>query len=250
MTLTFILLGTFAGGVLSVILAAAISLTALSRLAHILLSFAVGTMLAVALLDILPEVSTSLSPRTLGAMLLAGLFLFFALEKLAYWHHEHGGDEDGGHVHHHPAGGMMVLGDALHNFVDGIMIAAAFLQDTTLGIGITFAVFVHEIPHEMGAFMVLLHSGYARGRALALNVLSGFAAVVGGLLGYYTLAKTQQAIPYALALSAASFIYIAMADLVPELHKHRRPVDIAQQLILGLLGVAVIAGMMALVHEA
>ena len=255
MTLSFILLGTLAGGVLSVLLAAMLSLTTLARVAHVLLSFAVGTMLAVALLDIVPEVSQTMPPQTLGGWLLGGLFLFFTLEKLAYWHHEHGVDEGAEHVHddhahhHHPAGGMVVLGDALHNFVDGVVIAAAFMQNTTLGVGTTFAVFVHEIPHEMGAFMVLLHSGYSRCRALALNVLSGSAAVLGGVLAYFLLTATRPLIPYALALSAASFIYIAMADLVPELHKHRRPQDIVAQLALGLLGVAVIAGMMLVVHE-
>jgi zinc and cadmium transporter len=255
MILTYILLGTLAGGVVSVLLAAVFSLTSLARMAHTLLSFSVGTMLAVALLDILPEVATTLAPPQIGAWLLIGLFLFFTLEKLAYWHHEHGGDPgaedlhaDHAH-HHHPAGAMVVLGDALHNFVDGVMIAAAFMHDTTMGLGITLAVFVHEIPHEMGAFMVLLHSGYSRVRALALNVLSGSAAVVGGVLAYFTLAQAQQIIPYALCLSAASFIYIAMADLVPELHKHRRPRDIVQQLALGILGVAVIAGLMHLLQE-
>ena len=256
MLLTYILLGTLAGGVLSVLLAAVFSLTSLARLAHTLLSFSVGTMLAVALLDILPEVAQSMTAQQIGYWLLLGLFLFFTLEKLAYWHHEHGGDPgaetlhaDHAH-HHHPAGAMVVLGDALHNFVDGVMIAAAFLHDTTLGLGITLAVFVHEIPHEMGAFMVLLHSGYSRARALSLNVLSGSAAVFGGVLAFFTLARAHQAIPYALCLSAASLIYIAMADLVPELHKHRRPQDIVQQLALGILGVAVIAGLMHLLREA
>ena len=255
MILASILLGTLAGGVVSVLLAAVFSLTALSRLAHTLLSFSVGTMLAVALLDILPEVAETLSTEQIGYWLLLGVFVFFTLEKLAYWHHEHGGDTgaedlhaDNAH-HHHPAGAMVVLGDALHNLVDGVMIAAAFMQSPTLGIGTTVAVFVHEIPHEMGAFMVLLHSGYSRARALALNVMSGSMAVLGGLVAYYTLDHARQAVPYALVLSAASFIYIAMADLVPELHKHKRPRDIVQQLVLGVLGVAVIAALTQFLHE-
>ena len=255
MILSQILLGTLAGGIFSVLLAAVFSLTSLARMAHALLSFSVGTMLAVALLDILPEVAASMTAPQIGTWLLLGLFLFFTLEKLAYWHHEHGGDPGAENLHsdhahhHHPAGPMVVLGDALHNFVDGVMIAAAFMHDTTMGLGITLAVFVHEIPHEMGAFMVLLHSGYSRARALLWNVLSGSAALVGGVLAYFTLARAHQMIPYALCLSAASFIYIAMADLVPELHKHRRPQDIVQQLVLGVLGVAVIAGLMHLLQE-
>jgi zinc and cadmium transporter len=241
MTLTYILLATFLGGVVSVLLAAMVSLTALSRLANVLVSFSVGTMLAVALLDVLPEVSESMPVHSVGLWLLAGLFVFFALEKFTLWRHDHEELDPEHDAHHHPAGAMVMMGDSLHNFVDGVMIAAAFLQDTSLGITTAVAVMIHEIPQEVGDFMVLLHSGYARRRALVLNVLSGGAAIVGGALGYFTLAGAREAIPYALCLSAASFIYIAMADLVPELHKHRRPRDILLQLVLAALGVLVIA---------
>jgi zinc and cadmium transporter len=244
MTLSYILLATFAGGVVSVLLAALVALTTLSRLANVLVSFSVGTMLAVALLDVLPEVSASMAVEQVGAWLLAGLFVFFALEKFTLWRHDHEELDPGHDAHHHPAGAMVMMGDTLHNFVDGVMIAAAFLQDTTLGIGTALAVLIHEIPQEVGDFMVLLHSGYKRRRALTLNVLSGTAAMLGGVLGYFTLSGTREAIPYALCLSAASFIYIAMADLVPELHKHRRPVDIFLQLVLAILGVVAIAGLM------
>lgn len=241
MTLNYILLATFAGGVASVLLAALVSLTALSRLANVLVSFSVGTMLAVALLDVLPEVTESIDAHEAGMWLLVGLFIFFALEKFTLWRHDHEELDPEHDAHRHPAGAMVMMGDSLHNFVDGVMIAAAFLQDTSLGITTAVAVMIHEIPQEVGDFMVLLHSGYGRGRALLLNVLSGAAAVVGGVLGYFALAGAREAIPYALCLSAASFIYIAMADLVPELHKHRRPKDILLQLALGILGVLVIA---------
>lgn len=244
MTLFSILFATLAGGLVSVLLAALASLTALSRLANVLVSFSVGAMLAVALLDILPEVSESLGAHQASAWLLGGLFVFFALEKFTLWRHDHAELDPGHDPHHHPAGAMLMVGDTLHNFVDGIMIAAAFLQDPALGVSTAAAVILHEVPQEVGDFMVLLHSGYARRRALLLNLLSGFAAVVGGVLGYFALNDASGVVPYVLCLSAASFIYIAMADLVPELHKRRKAGDIALQLGLAALGVMTIVVLM------
>lgn len=249
MTLAYILLATFAGGVLSVLLAALVSLSALSRLAKVLVSFSVGTMLAVALLDVLPEVTESLDAHEAGMWLLVDLFTFFALEKFTLWRHDHEELDPEHDAHRHPAGAMVMMGDSLHNFVDGVMIAAAFLQDTALGITTTIAVLIHEIPQEVGDFMVLLHSGYRRGRALLLNVLSGGAAVVGGVVGYLALAGAQDVIPYALCLSTASFIYIAMADLVPELHRHRRFKDAIAQLALFGVGVATVYMVSLLTHH-
>ncbi len=215
MILTYIFLATLAGGVLSVIAATLLSLTVLARWAPRLVSFSVGVLLAAALLEILPEAAQQLPPYQVGATMLAGIFLFFALEKTALWRHDH--------VHQdareapHPTGLMIVLGDGLHNFVDGVLIAAAFLQDPALGVATTTAVIAHEIPQEVGDFMVLLAAGYSRRRALLLNAVSGSAAVAGGLLGYVVLQGVQGAIPYLLALAAASFIYIAVADLMPAL---------------------------------
>ncbi|MBI5331056.1 MAG: ZIP family metal transporter [Betaproteobacteria bacterium] len=246
MTLSYILLATLAGGLVSVLLAALASLTALSRLASVLVSFSVGSMLAVALLDIVPEVSETLDPHRAGMWLLAGLFVFFALEKFTLWRHDHDELDPGHDPHHHPAGVMLMVGDTLHNFVDGVMIAAAFLQSPALGVTTAAAVILHEVPQEVGDFMVLLHSGYTRRRALLLNLFSGFAAVVGGVLGYFALDGMRDAVPYVLCLSAASFIYIAMADLVPELHKHRKTQDLVLQLGLAALGVLAIV---ALMHE-
>ncbi len=246
MTFNYILLSTFLGGVASVLLAALVTLTALSRLANVLVSFSVGTMLAVAFLDVLPEATESLDAHEAGIWLLVGLFIFFSLEKFALWRHDHVELDPKHDAHRHPAGAMVMMGDTLHNFVDGVMIAAAFLQDPRLGVSTAIAVMIHEIPQEIGDFMVLLHSGYSRGRAMLLNVLSGGAAVLGGVLGYFALSSAREIIPYALILSAASFIYIAMADLVPELHQHRRPRDILLQLSLGILGAVVIG---VFIHE-
>jgi zinc and cadmium transporter len=236
MILASILVATLAGGVLSVLAAALLSLTWLARWAPRLTSFSVGVLLAAALLDILPEAAAQLPMHEVGATVLAGLFLFFALEKTALWRHDH--------VHHghaQPSGLLIVLGDGLHNFVDGVLIAAAFMQDTALGVATATAVIAHEIPQEIGDFMVLLSAGYSRARALALNALSGSAAVAGGVLGYLVLQGMQAAIPYLLAISAASFLYIAIADLVPALQKHRRREDFAIQFALLAGGVGLVA---------
>ena len=224
---------------LSVAAAALLSLTVLARWAPRLVSFSVGVLLAAAFLDILPQAAQLLPFREVGATVLAGIFLFFALEKTALWRHDH--------THHgatdapSPIGLMIVLGDGLHNFVDGMLIAAAFLHDPALGVATTTAVIAHEIPQEVGDFMVLLAAGYSRQRALLLNAVSGSMAVVGGLLGYVVLQGVQGAIPYLLALAAASFIYIAVADLVPALQIHRKPLDFAVQFALLGGGVGLVA---------
>ncbi|NTV96259.1 MAG: ZIP family metal transporter [Thiobacillus sp.] len=239
MILAQILLATLAGGVLSVLAAATLSLTILKDIAHKLVGFSVGIMLAITFLDLLPEAIEALDGHAVGATVLAGIMIFFALEKTALWRHDH--HEDSDHVchSHHAAGPLIVLGDGLHNFVDGILIAAAFLQDPALGWATTIAVISHEIPQEVGDFMVLLNAGYGRLKALWLNVLSSLAAVLGGVIGWFALGDAGGIIPYVLALAASSFIYIAVADLVPELHKHRKPADFIIQFALLAAGIGV-----------
>ena len=240
MTLVYILFATFAGGVLSVLAAATLSLTILKGMAHKLVSFSVGLLLAIAFLDLLPEASETLNGRAVGATLLAGILIFFALEKVALWRHDH--HEDSEHVchAHHTSGPLIVVGDGLHNFVDGVLIAASFLQSDALGWATTVAVVSHEVPHEIGAFMVLLSAGYGRARALWLNIVSSLASILGGILGWFALSGTHGVIPYILALAAASFIYIAVADLVPTLHKERKPADFVIQFALLGVGVGVV----------
>ncbi len=239
MTLAYIFLATLAGGVMSVAAAALLSLTVLARWAPRLVSFSVGVLLAAAFLSILPEAAQQLPFHEVGAAVLAGIFLFFALEKTALWRHDH--THQGIADTSHPTGLMIVLGDGLHNFVDGVLIAAAFLQDPALGIATAMAVIAHEIPQEVGDFMVLLAAGYSRQHALLLNAVSSSASVAGGLLGYIFLQGVQGAIPYLLALAAASFIYIAVADLLPALQKHRKPWDFAVQFALIGAGVSLVA---------
>jgi len=237
MTLLQILVATLAGGVLSVLAAALVSLTVLARWAPRVVSYAVGVLLGAAFLNLLPEAIDALGPQEVLATCLAGVLAFFVLEKLALWRHAHAG------LHHHgpvrkPAGAMILVGDALHNFVDGILIAAAFLIDPELGWAVAVGIIAHEIPQETGDFMVLLDAGWSKRSALVWNVLASLAAVAGGVLGYFTLSQAESAVPYVLAVSAASFIYIAVADLIPELHRHWHPREAAVQVVLIAAGVA------------
>jgi len=238
--LPYIVLGTAIGGVLSVIVSSVAAFVLRPHWIRHLLSFAVGAMLAAALLNMLPEaVEAGLSMEETGWVLMAGLLFFFLIEKCALWRHDHSHDfRSGSQVK--PAGPMILVGDAFHNFADGVVIAAAFLHDPKLGVATTIAVVAHEIPQEVGDFMVLLNSGYTRRRALFYNVLSGFACVVGGILGYFVLNEINEIVPYAIVLAAASFLYIAMSDLIPELHNGRGPRATLIQLALIALGVAVI----------
>jgi zinc and cadmium transporter len=221
LTLAWILLATLATGVLSVLAAAPIAFAIARRWIPLLVSYAVGVLLGAAFLDLLPEAAESLPLIHVCATVLAGILAFFMLEKIALWHHAHPAT-DGASTWQgiQPAGPMILIGGALHNFTDGVLLAAAFLTDTQLGLVTTAAVVAHEIPREMGDFAVLLDSGFSWRRALYWNVLVSLAAMGGGVLGYFALSVAQPAIPYVVALAAASFIYIAIADLVPGLHQH------------------------------
>ena len=228
MTLAWIVLATAIGGVLSVIVAAALTLAVLTKVVHHLVSLSAGVLLATALLDLLPEAFSAKAPaQGLFATLLGGLLFFFLLEKAELYRHthHHEGDE---HHHHHGfdrqqagrGGWAVILGDSIHNFCDGIIIAAAFLADARLGIVTSLAIVAHEIPQEVGDYIVLLNAGFSRARALAFNALSGLAAVAGGVIGYFVVGPWQSYFPYLLVVAASSFIYVAVADLIPQL-QHR-----------------------------
>jgi zinc and cadmium transporter len=238
MTLLWIILATLAGGVLSVLLAATLAFTVLSKFSHRMVAFAVGVLLGFALTDLIPEaVGLGLDITRAGWVLLAGIIGFFLLEKMALWRHDH--NTHHGHTTHKPQVSMIVIGDGIHNFVDGVLIAAAFLTDEKLGWATAIAVTAHEIPQEIADFMVLLDAGLSKARALWLNALSGAAMTLGGVLGWLALDHASAAIPYALILAAASFIYIAIADLVPELQQRRQLRDTVLQLSLMLLGISI-----------
>jgi zinc and cadmium transporter len=267
-TLAWIILSTLVSGVLSV-LAAGLFLAFPGRhreaaLPH-LVSFATGALLGAALLALIPHAvlgAGSERVHEVGIALIAGIALFFVLEKFLLWRHCHDDHCDthtvGGHLHHHEhehehdhsrvhddarrkaSGSLVLVGDALHNVLDGVLIAAAFLTDVHLGIVTALAIMAHEIPQEVGNFAVLLHSGVSRRRALALNLLTSLTAVIGGVVGYFALETAQRLLPFALAVAAASLLYVAVADLIPGLHRRIDPRSSVMQVLLISLGIAVI----------
>ena len=258
MTLTWIVVASLLGGAMSVLLAALFTLNAgMQRYLGAMVSSAIGAMLAAVFLDILPEAFKATSSVTvLSATVLVGILMFFILEKLVLWRHCHHEGCEGhelhvtAHGHDHGRSGLMIMvGDTFHNFVDGVIIAAAFLTDFHLGVVTSLAIIAHEIPQEVGDFAILLHSGYGKRRALYMNVVSGFASVAGGIAGYFTLQIAKSWTPVMLALAAASLLYVSVADLIPGLHKRARLRDTVQQVGLILLGVGTVAAAMAVIKE-
>ena len=248
-TLAWIIIANVFATVISIALAAWLSFRYLSVLVDRLVCVSAGLLLTVALTRLVPEAFESgLDARLLGWVLLAGILGFFLLEKLALIHHTHHHEGDEHHHHHghdaHEAGrgGIPILvGDAFHNFADGVVIAAAFLVDWRAGVMATAAVMAHEIPHEIGDFMILLNAGFSRRRAFGFNLLSGMSAVVGGIVGYFVLEASLSLLPYALAIAAASFIYIALSDLLPEMMRRSSLAKSLPEVGLVLLGVLIAA---------
>jgi zinc and cadmium transporter len=256
------------------------------RLLPHFVSYATGALLGAALLALLPEAMEGVGPNgahAIGAALLVGLGVFFVIEKLVLWWHTHGnghGDDAHGHqahardghdhshdhAHDHGYGGqggrarhdhgraaasgvLVIIGDSVHNALDGILIAAAFLTSFPLGLVTTFAVAAHEIPHRVGDFAILVHSGMSRGRALVMNMATGLTSIIGGVAAYFGLQRAIGALPYALALAAAGFLYIAVAGLIPGLHRRADPRTSLAQVILMGLGVWTIAWAESLAHQ-
>jgi zinc and cadmium transporter len=205
-----------------------------SALVPWLVSYAVGTLLGAAMLAILPVAFDQLpAPHVLGT-LLGGILLFFVLEKLVLWRHCHTHDCE---VHDGTVLPVLV-GDAFHNFVDGAVIAAAVVTSVPLGISTAIAVAAHEIPQELGDFAILLHAGYSRSRAMLLNVMSAGASAVGAIAAFAAFDYLPKLLPYFLSLAAASFLYVAMADLIPGLHRGRTDAGSLRQIILIGAGIA------------
>ena len=229
MTLLYIVAATLIGGVLSVVIAASMTFAVLGKLVKHLVSLSTGVLLATALLHVLPEAfeSQRASPHALFATLLVGLLFFFLLEKAELYRHAHHHEGDGHEHHHHfdaeqaGRGGFSVLvGDSIHNFCDGVIIAAAFLVSPELGATTSLAVILHEIPQEVGDTIVLINAGFSRRKALLYNAASGLTAVVGGVLGYFVVGAWQEVFPYLLVVASSSFIYVAVADLIPQMQRH------------------------------
>jgi len=254
-TLASILLASLAGGVIATA-AAALTLALSASWVSRLVSFAVGALLGAVFIELLPHALETGSPSTVMATVLAGLLAFFLLEKLVLWRHSHGhaehhdDEEESEHDHAlHGRGdggrsGLMILvGNSVHNFCDGIVIAAAFLVEARLGIATTVAIVAHAVPQQVGDFAVLIHSGFSRRRAFTWNMAAGAATLVGALAGYVALAGMQRALPIVLAVASASLLYVAVADLIPSLHRRPEPMETARQVLAIGLGVAIIATM-------
>jgi len=273
-TLLWIILATTVSGVLSVLAAGVfLALPARARegLVPHLVSFATGALLGAALLALIPHAVQGAGMENVhevGIALIAGIALFFILEKFLLWRHchddhcsehpivePHGQSHDHrGHAHHDHAGhdhahdearkkasgALVLVGDALHNVLDGVLIAAAFLTDIHLGIVTALAIMAHEIPQEVGNFAVLLNSGVSRRRALVLNLLTSLTAVIGGVVGFFALEQALRALPFALAVAAASLLYVAVADLIPGLHRRVDARSSVAQVVLIGLGIALI----------
>lgn len=267
--LSWIVLFTAIGGVLSALAASlflAVSDRIRARVLPHLVSFATGALLSAALLGLLPhaiESAGAADTHDIGLTLLAGLLLFFVLEKMVLWRHCHADvcevhvspephAHAHGHNHHHlgnhshehgrdRASAMLILiGDGFHNVLDGVLIAAAFMTDIHLGVVTAIAVCAHEIPQEVGDLAILLNGGMSRLKALTLNLLASVTSVLGGVVAYFAMAEVQQVLPYAIAIAASSFLYIAVADLIPGLHRKVDPGSGVWQLVYIVLGVVVI----------
>lgn len=270
--LLWIILFTALGGILSAVAASIFLLTPDSlrvRVLPHLVSFATGALLGAALLGLLPHAIEGAgvnSIHSVGLALLIGLLIFFVLEKMVLWRHchqevceghvphAHHGNDHSGHGHHHDksrdaaSANLILIGDGFHNILDGVLIAAAFMTDIHLGVVTAIAVMAHEIPQEVGDLAILLHGGMSRGKAFTLNTLTSLSSVVGGIAAYFFLGESQQLLPYALAIAASSFLYIAVADLIPGLHRRVDPGSGVRQFLCIVLGVAVVYGSHALAH--
>lgn len=237
MSTLFIAIGlSLVGGLGGLLLASGVLLindAARSKLIPWFVSYAVGALLGVSMLALLPETLEQLTSAQVFTTLLWGILLFFLLEKLVLWRHCHVHDCE---VHEGTIVPVLV-GDTFHNFVDGAVIAAAVITSVPLGVSTAFAVAAHEIPQELGDFALLLHAGYSRKTALLLNVLSGTASAIGAVAAFIAVETLPRLLPYILTLAAASFLYVAMADLIPGLHRGRTDASSLRQLLLIAAGV-------------
>ena len=256
--LTWIVLMCLAGSLACTVVSLLVSLASNPRIVPIMVSYAIGAMLGAVFLDLLPHALEHAERMDIVlATMLGGILFFFLLEKLVLWRHCH---EHHCEVHEHPAhthstrasGWLVLLGDAVHNFVDGILIAAAFMGGIEIGIVTALAIIAHEIPQETGDFVILIHSGFSRIKALLLNLLASIATLLGAVLAYLLFSGMEAWVPYLLALAAASLVYVSVADLIPGLHKRAEIKATAVQMVMILLGVLSIQGVQWLIggHQA
>ena len=252
MKLLIIIAVCFFGSLLSLTLAFLFSKLKMVNYADYFVSFAVGTLLGAAFLEIIPhayELSRDL--HQISLIVLVGILVFFILEKLLVWRHCHGSHcENHSPVVNHDVkkGSILIIGDCFHNFIDGILIASAFIVDINLGLITALAIIVHEIPQEISNFSILINSGYSLSRTLLMNVITGFAMIIGAILAYFVLNDLEFLIPIILAFAASSMIYVAISDLIPSLHKKVEIKQTFQQTFSIFLGVLIIYFLHSLIH--
>ena len=252
MNLLIIIAVCFFGSLLSLTLAVLFSKLKMVNYADYFVSFAVGTLLGAAFLEIIPhayELSRDL--HQISLIVLVGILIFFILEKLLVWRHCHGSHcENHSPVVNHDVkkGSILIIGDCFHNFIDGILIASAFIVDINLGLITALAIIVHEIPQEISNFSILINSGYSLSRTLLMNVITGCAMIVGAILAYFVLNDLEFLIPIILAFAASSMIYVAISDLIPSLHKKVEIKQTFQQTFSIFLGVLIIYFLHSLIH--
>jgi len=252
MNLLIIIAVCFFGSLLSLMLAILFSKLKMVNYADYFVSFAVGTLLGAAFLEIIPhayELSRDL--HQISFIVLIGILVFFILEKLLVWRHCHGSHcENHSPVVNHDVkkGSILIIGDCFHNFIDGILIASAFIVDINLGLITALAIIVHEIPQEISNFSILINSGYSLSRTLLMNVITGFAMIIGAILAYFVLNDLEFLIPIILAFAASSMIYVAISDLIPSLHKKVEIKQTFQQTFSIFLGVLIIYFLHSLIH--
>lgn len=252
----WIVAATGVATLLSISAAAWFSFALLARMVERMVAFSVGILLGAALLHMLPEaVESGVDAHVLFALFMVAVLSLFALERLALFRHSHHHEHDG-HAHDHgfdrvqagQGGRSILLGDGLHKFADGVLIAAAFLADLKLGLIAAASIIAHEIPQEIGDFMVLLNAGLSRRRAYVYSLVSGAMCVAGGVFGWMFLDRSKNLIPYALVVASASFIYIALSDLMPQLHRESRRAESFWHVAMVGLGVATIYAVFATLH--
>jgi zinc and cadmium transporter len=239
MLILWVVLMSLLGSIGSIVMAATFLLFQEKRqkaLIPCLISYASGTLLTAALLGLIPHALKHATTFPVLSTVLIGIILFFLLEKLLIWRHCHDAECE----MHGTAGPMLLVGDAFHNLTDGVVIAASFLSSIPIGIAASLSVIAHEIPQEVSDFAILIHNGYSMKKALSLNIVSSLSTIPGAILGYYALGVVHSAIPYAMAISASSFLYIALADLTPELHLRVGFLQAIRQFLLILAGAGTI----------
>lgn len=251
--LTWIVLMCLAGSLASTVVSLLASLASHPRIVPVLVSYAIGAMLGAVFLDLLPHALEHADHMDAVLMtVLGGILFFFLLEKLVLWRHCH---EHHCEAHEHPvradtaeaSGWLILLGDVIHNFVDGILIAAAFMGGIEIGIVTALAIIAHEIPQETGDFVILIHSGFSRLKAIVLNLMASAATLIGAVLAYMLFSGMSSWVPFLLALAASSLIYVSVADLIPGLHKRTEIRATALQMGMILLGVLSIQGVQWLI---